>query len=277
MGQLLLRVKNVSKMFGNLNALDDLSVDIEKGSIIGLVGSNGAGKTTLLRLLCGLYRPSKGDVVFLKDGEEKNIDKFREAVGILPESTGLYHRLTAWENIRYYSRLNGVSDSISWERTLRFSKALSFSNDLMRHTRGFSRGMRQKTAILRALAHGPEILLLDEPTAGLDVTSARLVRKLVLQLKEEGGTVIYSTHNLSEAEKVCDRILILHNGQLRFDGSPENLLQETSTSSLEDGYVMLTSDDARIREEIEPDGWFSKTWRQLFTRNTDLLNQREDE
>ena len=277
MGQLLLRVKNVSKMFGNLNALDDLSVDIEKGSIIGLVGSNGAGKTTLLRLLCGLYRPSKGDVVFLKDGEEKNIDKFREAVGILPESTGLYHRLTAWENIRYYSRLNGVSDSISWERTLRFSKALSFSNDLMRHTRGFSRGMRQKTAILRALAHGPEILLLDEPTAGLDVTSARLVRKLVLQLKEEGGTVIYSTHNLSEAEKVCDRILILHNGQLRFDGSPENLLQETSTSSLEDGYVKLTSDDARIRDEIEPDGWFSKTWRQLFTRNTDLLNQKEDE
>ena len=180
MEQLLLRVKNVSKMFGNLNALDDLSIDIEKGSIIGLVGSNGAGKTTLLRLLCGLYRPSKGDIVFLKDGEEKNIDKFREAVGILPESTGLYHRLTAWENIRYYSRLNGVSDSISWERTLRFSKALSFSNDLMRHTRGFSRGMRQKTAILRALAHGPEILLLDEPTAGLDVTSARLVRKLVL-------------------------------------------------------------------------------------------------
>ena len=180
MGQLLLQVKNVSKVFGNLNALEDLSIDIEKGSIIGLVGSNGAGKTTLLRLLCGLYRPTKGDIFFLKDGEEKNIDKFREAVGILPESTGLYHRLTAWENIRYYSRLNGVSDSISWERTLRFSKALSFSNDLMRHTRGFSRGMRQKTAILRALAHGPEILLLDEPTAGLDVTSARLVRKLVL-------------------------------------------------------------------------------------------------
>ena len=277
MGQLLLRVKNVSKMFGNLNALDDLSIDIEKGSIIGLVGSNGAGKTTLLRLLCGLYRPSKGDIVFLKDGEEKNIDKFREAVGILPESTGLYHRLTAWENIRYYSRLNGVSDSISWERTLRFSKALSFSNDLMRHTRGFSRGMRQKTAILRALAHGPEILLLDEPTAGLDVTSARLVRKLVLQLKEEGGTVIYSTHNLSEAEKVCDRILILHNGQLRFDGSPKNLMSETSTLSLEEGYVQLTSDDARIRDETEPEGWFSKAWRQFFTRKTNLIEEIEDE
>ena len=277
MGQLLLQVKNVSKVFGNLNALEDLSIDIEKGSIIGLVGSNGAGKTTLLRLLCGLYRPTKGDIFFLKDGEEKNIDKFREAVGILPESTGLYHRLTAWENIRYYSRLNGVSDSISWERTLRFSKALSFSNDLMRHTRGFSRGMRQKTSILRALAHGPEILLLDEPTAGLDVTSARLVRKLVLQLKKEGGTVIYSTHNLSEAEKVCDRILILHNGQLRFDGSPENLMSETSTLSLEEGYVKLTSDDARIRDETEREGWFSRAWRQLFTRKTDLIDEMEDE
>jgi len=277
MGQLLLSVKNVTKTFGTLNALEDFSIDIEKGAVIGLVGSNGAGKTTLLRLLCGLYRPNIGEVVFIKDGIEKNIDKFREAVGVLPESTGLYHRLTAWENIRYNSRLHGVSDSVSWDRTLRFSKALSISDDLMRHTRGFSRGMRQKTALLRALAHGPEILLLDEPTAGLDVTSARLVRKLVLQLKEEGGTVIYSTHNLSEAEKVCDRIIILHNGQLRFDGSNEDLLIRTETISLEDAYVKLTADDARIKEKEETDGWFAKKWRQMFTRKINYSNVGEDE
>ncbi|CAI8265298.1 MAG: ABC transporter ATP-binding protein NatA [Methanobacteriota archaeon] len=277
MGQLLLSVKNVTKTFGTLNALEEFSIDIEKGAVIGLVGSNGAGKTTLLRLLCGLYRPNLGNVVFVKDGDEKNIDKFREAVGVLPESTGLYHRLTAWENIRYHSRLHGVPDSISWERTLRFSKALSMSDDLMRHTRGFSRGMRQKTALLRALAHGPEILLLDEPTAGLDVTSARLVRKLVHQLKEEGGTVIYSTHNLSEAEKVCDRIIILHNGQLRFDGSNEELLLETGTKSLEDAYVKLTSDDARIKEKEETEGWFAKRWRHLFTRKINYTATKEDE
>ena len=277
MGQLLLSVKNVTKTFGTLNALEEFSIDIEKGAVIGLVGSNGAGKTTLLRLLCGLFRPNVGNVVFVKDGDEKNIDKFREAVGVLPESTGLYHRLTAWENIRYHSRLHGVPDSISWERTLRFSKALSMSDDLMRHTRGFSRGMRQKTALLRALAHGPEILLLDEPTAGLDVTSARLVRKLVHQLKEEGGTVIYSTHNLSEAEKVCDRIIILHNGQLRFDGSNEELLLETGTKSLEDAYVKLTSDDARIKEKEETEGWFAKKWRHLFTRKINYTAIKEDE
>ncbi len=269
MGEVLLSVRNVTKAFGTLNALENFSMEIEKGAIIGLVGSNGAGKTTLLRLLCGLYKPSSGDVLFLKEGTEKKIEEFREAVGVLPESTGLYHRLTAWENIRYHSRLHGIDDSISWNRTFRFAKALSISDDLMRHTRGFSRGMRQKTALLRALAHGPEILLLDEPTAGLDVTSARLVRKLVLQLKEEGGTVIYSTHNLSEAEKVCDRILILHNGQLRFDGSPEELLAKTQTTGIEEAYVDLTSDDARIKEKEEPEGWFAKQWRQLFTRKLD--------
>lgn len=277
MGQVLLSVRDVTKSFGALNALENFSVEIESGAIIGLVGSNGAGKTTLLRLLCGLYRPTVGKVLFLKNGKENNIDQFREVVGVLPESTGLYHRLTAWENIRYYSRLHGVSDSVSWDRTLRFSKALSISEDLMRHTRGFSRGMRQKTALLRALAHGPQILLLDEPTAGLDVTSARLVRKLVLQLKEEGGTVIYSTHNLSEAEKVCDRILILHNGQLRFDGSPEELLFQTNSPTLEDAYVQLTADAARIKEKEEPEGWFSKQWRQLFTRKIKISSIKEEE
>ncbi len=277
MGQLLLSVKNVTKTFGTLNALENFSIDIEKGAVIGLVGSNGAGKTTLLRLLCGLYRPNIGEVIFIKDGIENKIEKFREVVGVLPESTGLYHRLTAWENIRYNSRLHGVNDSISWDRTLRFSQALSMSDELMRHTRGFSKGMRQKTALLRALAHGPEILLLDEPTAGLDVTSARLVRKLVLQLKQEGGTVIYSTHNLSEAEKVCDRIIILHNGQLRFDGSNEELLIKTETNSLEDAYVKLTTDDARIKEKVETEGWFAKKWRQMFTRKINYSNIREEE
>jgi len=276
MGEVLLSVRNVTKTFGTLNALENFNVEIEKGLVIGLVGSNGAGKTTLLRLLCGLYRPSSGDVIFLNKGKEKDISEFRQAVGVLPESTGLYHRLTAWENIRFSSRLHGIDDDVSWNRTFRFAKALSLSDDLMRHTRGFSRGMRQKTALLRALAHGPEILLLDEPTAGLDVTSARLVRKLVLQLKEEGGTVIYSTHNLSEAEKVCDKILIMHNGQLRFKGSPKELLLETETNSVEEAYVTLTEDDARIKENEEPEGWFAKRWRQLFTRKLDLSSKGVD-
>ena len=127
----------------------------------------------------------------------------------------------------------GIADDVAWNRVSHFAKMLDITDALSRHTKGFSRGMRQKTALLRALAHGPDILLLDEPTAGLDVTSARTVRRLVGQLRDEGGTVIYSTHHLAEAQQVCDRIIIVHNGTIRADGSPDELLNLTGKHTLE--------------------------------------------
>ena len=227
MGKALLRVTNVTKSFSEITALSDVSIDFHAGEVVGLVGGNGAGKTTLLRLLCGLYQPTNGNVQAQVAEQPVEIHNMREHVGVVPEATGLYARLTAWENIRYHSRLNGIADDMAWSRTERFAKLLNFDQDLHRSTRGFSRGMRQKTALLRALSHGPDILLLDEPTGGLDVTSARMVRKLVRKLGDEGGTVIYSTHNLSEAEQVCDRIIIIHNGTVRADGTPADLMQST--------------------------------------------------
>jgi sodium transport system ATP-binding protein len=129
--------------------------------------------------------------------------------------------------------------------------------------------MRQKTALLRALAHGPDILLLDEPTAGLDVTSARTVRSLVGKLRDEGGTVIYSTHHLAEAQQVCDRIVIVHNGTIRADGSPTQLLEQTGEETLEDAYVALTSDKARARKEDgKKESKMSKWWRRFLTGRT---------
>ncbi|MED6298377.1 MAG: ABC transporter ATP-binding protein, partial [Candidatus Thermoplasmatota archaeon] len=150
-------------------------------------------------------------------------------------------------------------------RTERFAKLLNFDQDLHRSTRGFSRGMRQKTALLRALSHGPKILLLDEPTGGLDVTSARMVRKLVRKLGDEGGTVIYSTHNLAEAQQVCDRIIIIHNGTIRAQGTPNALLEETQTSDLEEAYVALTDDDSRV-DSAEEEGKLARAWRRMLTR-----------
>tara|TARA_B100001250_G_C19328622_1_gene583662 strand:- start:177 stop:596 length:420 start_codon:yes stop_codon:yes gene_type:complete len=139
--------------------------------------------------------------------------------------------------------------------------------------------MRQKTALLRALAHGPDILLLDEPTAGLDVTSARTVRSLVRQLRDEGGTIIYSTHHLAEAQQVCDRIIIVHNGTIRADGSPDELLKVTDTTTLEDAYVSLTADKARSRSEDDSkEGRFSKWWRIFLTGTTPQTKEvSEDE
>ena len=237
----LLSVHNASKRFGDVVALNSIDLDIHEGEIVGLVGSNGAGKTTLLRLLSGVYRPTTGEVV-LSNGE--SVDRAREQLGVVPENTGLYARLTAWENIRYHARMHGIDDQVAWLRTSYFANHLGMTEALGRHTKGFSRGMRQKTALLRALVHAPNVLLLDEPTAGLDVTSARTVRELVRQLGEEGGTVIYSTHQLAEAQRVCNRIVIIHNGEVRADGTPESLLEQTGTTHLEEAYVSLTKDVA---------------------------------
>lgn len=262
----LLSVRGATKRFGDVIALETIDLDIHEGEIIGLVGSNGAGKTTLLRLLSGVYRPTSGRVV-LSDGAD--VENARSNLGVVPENTGLYSRLTAWENIRYHARMHGVSDDEAWNRTMYFARHLGMVESLSRHTKGFSRGMRQKTALLRALVHAPSVLLLDEPTAGLDVTSARIVRELVRQLGEEGGTVIYSTHQLSEAQRVCNRIVIIHNGQVRADGTPEALLKATGTTHLEEAYVVLTKDVARTRQEDrKPLSKWSSWWRGMFTPKT---------
>jgi len=269
MSDTLLSIKGVAKHFDEIEALSHIDLDIRSGEVVGLVGSNGAGKTTLLRLMAGVYTPTKGTVT-LKDGSD--VTTMRHLLGVVPESTGLYSRLTAWENIRYHSRLYGIDDETSWKRTQLFASRLGMSDSLSRHTKGFSRGMKQKTALLRALAHGPSILLLDEPTAGLDITSARTVRALVKQLRDEGGTVVYSTHQLEEARQVCDRIVIIHNGEVRADGSPQQLMEQTEQDSLEEAYVSLTADQARSRnEDADSEGRITAWWRNLFTPKTPEL------
>ena len=275
MSKPLLTLTGVAKRFDEVEALTHVDLDINPGQVIGLVGGNGAGKTTLLRLMAGVMEPTTGTILF----EGQKVSNMRSKLGVVPESTGLYSRLTAWENIRYHSRMYGVPDDIAWNRVSHFANRLDLTDALSRHTKGFSRGMRQKTALLRALAHGPDILLLDEPTAGLDVTSARTVRSLVEKLRDEGGTVIYSTHHLAEAQQVCDRIVIVHNGTIRADGSPVQLLEQTGEETLEDAYVALTSDKARARKEDDKkEGKMSKWWRRFLTGRTPNNEEvKEDE
>jgi sodium transport system ATP-binding protein len=275
MSEALLTLSGVAKSFDEVDALTHIDLKINAGQVIGLVGGNGAGKTTLLRLMAGVMEPTNGTILF----EGERVSSMRSKLGVVPESTGLYSRLTAWENIRYHSRMYGVPDDVAWNRVSHFADRLDLSDSLSRHTKGFSRGMRQKTALLRALAHGPDILLLDEPTAGLDVTSARTVRSLVGKLRDEGGTVIYSTHHLAEAQQVCDRIVIVHNGTIRADGSPTQLLEQTGKTTLEDAYVALTSDKARSRKEDDSkEGKIAKWWRKFLTgRTPESKEVNEDE
>ncbi|MBA87868.1 MAG: hypothetical protein CMB16_01200 [Euryarchaeota archaeon] len=270
----LLKLTGVAKYFGEVEALRYVDLDIQSGQVVGLVGGNGAGKTTLLRLMAGVIEPTSGSVMF----RNSPVAGMRERLGVVPESTGLYSRLTAWENIRYHSRMYGVPDDIAWKRVLKFAKELEITDAMSRHTKGFSRGMRQKTALIRALAHNPDILLLDEPTAGLDVTSARTVRSLVGNIRDDGGTVIYSTHHLAEAQQVCDRIIIVHNGTIRADGTPDQLLEATKKENLEDAYVFLTSDKARPRVENEKkEGKLSKWWRIFLTGKTPKITESDED
>ena len=275
MTESMLSLVGVGKNFKEVEALTHVDLEIKSGQVIGLVGGNGAGKTTLVRLMAGVMEPTKGSVLF----KGERVSSMRSKLGVVPESTGLYSRLTAWENIRYHSRIYGIEDQVAWNRVSHFAKQLDLTDSLSRHTKGFSRGMRQKTALLRALAHGPDILLLDEPTAGLDVTSARTVRKLVGQLRDEGGTVIYSTHHLAEAQQVCDRIVIVHNGTIRADGSPQELREVTNKNTLEEAYVCLTSDKARLRTEDDTkESKLATWWRSLLTGKTpNSMEVGEDE
>ena len=273
MAEPLLQLKSVSKSFKEVNVLKDIDLEIYNGQIIGLVGGNGAGKTTLLRLMTGVYRPTSGNVTY-QNG--KAIHEARENVGIVPESTGLYSKLTAWENIRYHSRIFGLDDETAWRRTSKFANELNMSSSLNRHTKGFSRGMKQKTALLRAIVHHPSILILDEPTAGLDITSARNVRNMVSELGSRGGTVIYSTHHLSEAEKICNRIIMIHNGNIVADGTPEELIAQYGFLDLEELYVNLTQEDAVIHQtNDEQESRLARIWRKFMTRSKYTAEEEE--
>ena len=216
----IVSINGLTKRFGEIVALDNINFDLYKGDVVGLVGGNGAGKTTLLRLLSGLYKPTEGTILFHKrNGSIAPANEMRGRFGVVPEATGLYHRLTAWENIRYHSRLHGVNDEVAWNRASKFATALNFEGSLSRHTRGFSKGMRQKTALLRALVHGPEILLLDEPMNGLDPVAQAAFREMIRLRADEGATVVISSHRLNELERFVDRVAIMHHGRIITRGS----------------------------------------------------------
>ena len=233
----LVALRDVNKTFGDIVAVHGLTANIERCTSTALIGGNGADKTTLLRLLAGVYRPTTGTAQFA-DGD---MTQHRRRIGVMTESTGLHLRLTAWENIRFHARLFGMQDERSREKSESLAVQLGLGGALDRRTEGFSRGMRQKTALIRALVHEPELLLLDEPTAGLDITSARAVRALIETLVDEGRGVVWSTHDL-RAARVCERVMVMHNARLVADGRVDDLLAEHNSDTLESLYMELTSE-----------------------------------
>ena len=207
----MIHAEGLTKRFGDLTAVDHVSLDIEEGEVFGFLGPNGAGKTTTIRMLASLVSKTSGtaEVAGCELGKEADELKLRTRIGFLPENVGLYESTSAYENLEYFGRLHRVDDLTlrkNIERLLRMMN-LWEKKDLPLGT--FSKGMKQKVALARTLVHDPILLFLDEPTANLDPEAAKMVRDVILELKKEQRTIFLNTHHLDEAQRVCDRVGIL--------------------------------------------------------------------
>jgi len=223
--QTVLRTDKLTKRFGTLTAVDRVDLDVHEGEVFGYLGPNGAGKTTTLRLLCALIAPTSGgaEVAGLRLGREDT--KIRAAVGILTEQPGLYERQSAWDNLVFYGTLYGLTRPTAHAQAERFLRMMGLWDRRTESVVTFSRGMKQKMAIARAALHEPRILFLDEPTTGLDPDAAKTVREFIVALRGEGRTVFLCTHNLDEADRLCDRIAFFSHRVIRID-TPDHLRAE---------------------------------------------------
>ena len=233
----MIEVLDLHKSFGKVKAVDGVSFRANDGQITGLLGPNGAGKTTSLRMLYTLLRPDRGQV--LVDGVDaaKDPEAVRRRLGVLPDSRGLYKRLSSRENIRYFGRLHGLDDATIDARTQTLVDALDMGDIIDRRTEGFSQGQRVKTAIARALVHDPRNVILDEPTNGLDVMATRAMRRFLHQLRDEGRCVLFSSHIMQEVAALCDRVVIIAHGRVVAEGTADELRAQTGESNLEDAFV----------------------------------------
>lgn len=204
-----IRVQGLSKRFGARTAVEGLSFDVRAGEVFGLLGPNGAGKTTTVRMLTGLLSPSEGDAEVWGHSVRTGGEQLRRAVGLLTEQPGLYDRLSARENLRFFMKLNEVDEARAWPRVKGYLERFGLGGREDEPCGGFSKGMRQKLAIVRTLVHDPKVIFLDEPTSGLDPESARTVRDAVAELAAEGRTIVLCSHNLAEVERLCARIAVV--------------------------------------------------------------------
>ena len=240
----MIRAQGLSKSFGKIHAVDNVSFDAEDGKITALLGPNGAGKSTTLRMLYTVLKPDAGQALI--DGIDNQIDLqgARRSLGVLPHGAGLYPHLTALENIRYYGRLSGLEDTVLEQRVAALAVSLDLGSIADRYAKGYSQGERTRVALARALVHEPKNLLLDEPTNGLDVMATRLLRRLLLDLKDRGHCILLSSHIMQEVAALADQIVIIAHGRVVADGTPEKILAGTGADDLESAFVALVGSEA---------------------------------
>jgi sodium transport system ATP-binding protein len=242
----VIAVRDIAKAFGkrrDVRAVRDVSFDAPDGAITGLLGPNGAGKTTLLRMIATLVLPDEGHAKV--DGLDVVADRYavRERIGVLSDARGLYPRLTARENVRYFGALHGLSGAGLDARIDTLLATLGLGAIAERRTAGFSQGEKMKVAIARALVHDPHTILLDEPTNGLDIMSVRTLRDELRTLRAAGKCLLFSSHVMQEVAALCDRIVVLSHGRVVAAGTADELIARAGTAGLEDAFVALLGSD----------------------------------
>jgi sodium transport system ATP-binding protein len=235
----MIRVENLRKRFGTVTAVDGVSFTAADGKVTGLLGPNGAGKTTALRMLYALMKPDEG-TIFVDDIDAvAEPQKAQSHLGVLPDVSGLYPRLTPREHIAYYGHLHGLTGDLLERRMAHLIEMLDMTAIANRRTQGFSHGERTKVALARAVVHDPKNILLDEPTNGLDVMSTRAVRDIIRAFRSEGRCVLFSSHVMQEVSALCDQIVVIARGRIVASGSPDELRAKAGRDNLEDAFVAL--------------------------------------
>lgn len=233
----MIEVKHLYKSFGDVKAVQDVSFVAPDGLITGLLGPNGAGKSTTMRLIAGILEPDGGTAAVDGYNTQTQTLAAQKRIGVLPDTRGLYHRLTARENVRYYGRLHGLNGPSLEAQIDALIRLLDMADIADRRSEGFSTGERIKVAIARALVHQPQNVMLDEPTTGLDVMSTRAMRQVIRRLRDEGKCILFSSHIMQEVAMLCENIVVIANGRVVAQGTPDDLRQTTGQSDLEEAFV----------------------------------------
>ncbi|MFP6806279.1 MAG: ATP-binding cassette domain-containing protein [Pseudomonadales bacterium] len=235
----MIEVRSLYKSFGEVKAVKNVSFLAENGKVTGLLGPNGAGKSTTLRILYGLLGQDSGDALI--DGVEIGSDRIsaQKKIGVLPDSHGLYIRLTAREHIHYFGRLHNIDENSLETRSNELIKLLDMTSIADRRVEGFSQGERMKVCLARSLIHDPPNVLLDEPTNGLDVMTTRTVREIISELKNRDITVLFSSHLMHEVSRLCDHIVIISEGSVVANGTTDEIRDTAGEDNLEDAFVKL--------------------------------------
>ncbi len=236
----MIEARELYKSFGGVHAVQGVSFIARDGEITGIIGPNGAGKTTILRMIYTVLAPDSGKT--LVDGIDAELDRraVQRRLGVMPDVRGLYPRLTAREHVRYFGELHGLGAREIERRTAELVDTLAMADFIDRRAKGFSRGQQMKVALARALVHNPHNVILDEPTNGLDVGTSRSVRELLRRFRREGRCVLLSSHIMQEVAALADRIVILSDGRVALQGTPDELRESTGVDELEDVFMAAT-------------------------------------